>query len=421
MEENKPVENGQNIQQLISPAPKSTNFLLIGLIIIFIAVFTSAGTFLFMSQKQKVAEVTPSPKIEISPAPTTDQTANWKTYTSKFGYMFKYPPTWATEESVGDQGAMIWSKPEYIQLSQQQREGFTKDDYATIEVGMYIKGSKVADNSDPTGKGLQTVNESTNPKDFATKLYGSMLLSSEDILLDGKPAVEFTVKRMVLKPGLSQYTQNCPPELEPCLIQNGTTKQVWTMSNGNILFIQYQYYKNYTGVNKLDSNFNLLLSTFKFTNETSNVNPTGSTDISTWKTYNATNFTVIYPADWTTKTDSGILEIYDPNSIQNQTTNGGGTTKIASKFIDIQVINSTQTVKEYVDKAITGPQYNGVEIKRRTLYINGLPAEIYNNAGEGQRGDIAVISNGKELAIINTDFNVDTKAGYILSTFKFTQ
>ena len=248
-------------------------FLLVGALVLFIAggaFYLGRSTLLRQdSTGQATPKPTPvpvttsqtpqsSPIPNVSPVPNgTGETANsdsiranWKTYTSEYGYSFRYPQSWEAVESVGDEGAMVYSKPEYIQLSEQLGQGFDKEDYAIIDVGMYLKGQQVAGN--------QTVSQETDVKDFVSRLYSSIIQSKEDTTLDGKPAVLVTLKRMVLPPGVAFGSQNDP-------IQNGTTKSVWTKYNGNILFINYDYGRQYKDSNTLPIIFNQVLSTFKFT------------------------------------------------------------------------------------------------------------------------------------------------------------
>ncbi|MBI4035555.1 hypothetical protein HY383_01275 [Candidatus Daviesbacteria bacterium] len=225
------------------------------LVLIGILVLTAVAGGAYYLGKSQVTKPQPQNPVVVSPTP--DETANWKTYTSQYGYSFKYPESWGATESVGDEGVVIYSKPEYIQLIQQLEQGFDKEDYATVEVGMYLKGQQVADNSLGSNSN-QIISPDTDVKDFVSRLYFSIIQSKEDTTFNGKPAVSVTFKRMVPPPGVALGSQDPP-------IQDGTTKSVWTKYNGNILFINYQYGRKYMNSNALPIIFDQILSTFKFT------------------------------------------------------------------------------------------------------------------------------------------------------------
>lgn len=64
--------------------------IILALICLFVAATLLFNTLLLKGQKQP----TSTPSVSPTPAPKTmsDETANWKTYTSRYGYSFRYPP-----------------------------------------------------------------------------------------------------------------------------------------------------------------------------------------------------------------------------------------------------------------------------------------------------------------------------------------
>lgn len=147
-----------------------------------------------------------------------------------------------------------------------------------------------------------------------------------------------------------------------------------------------------------------------------------------WKTYESAIFSIKYPANWVAKTDLSVSdreEIYDPSSMRNSTGNGGGANASPIRYVNIAIISSAETEKQYVDEMTTNnPAYNGVKIARRSIVINGLPAEIFNESGEGSKGYDTVLSNGKQLLVMNipiSDPNTDLVINQMLSSFKFVK
>ncbi|HSX40781.1 MAG TPA: hypothetical protein VLF68_04150 [Candidatus Saccharimonadales bacterium] len=100
-----PAQTPPPVPPPVNQTPPASHFPKIFLIaiVVFILVVLGAGAFVLQSRnnKQKLAQVTPSPTTVQTPTPTPDPTASWKIYTNlKYHYSFKYPPQFKlTEEN----------------------------------------------------------------------------------------------------------------------------------------------------------------------------------------------------------------------------------------------------------------------------------------------------------------------------------
>lgn len=151
-------------------------------------------------------------------------------------------------------------------------------------------------------------------------------------------------------------------------------------------------------------------------------NPT--TAPNNWLTYSGSSYSIKYPPTWTTKAESSDVEsIYDSSTMQTKIQNGGGKMSVPTKYVNITIIASSETAKQYADKMTTNnPAYNGVNANRRTIVINGIQAETYMESGEGSMGYDVVIANGKQVVVLNipvSDPSADPTVQQMLSTFKF--
>ena len=73
---------------------------------------------------KSTASTTAAPATTTTPT-TTDETANWKTYTSSYGYSFKYPTNWILNSS--DPNVVAINSPENEALKGQNYEGYMMD------------------------------------------------------------------------------------------------------------------------------------------------------------------------------------------------------------------------------------------------------------------------------------------------------
>ncbi len=126
-----------------------------------------------------------------------------------------------------------------------------------------------------------------------------------------------------------------------------------------------------------------------------------------WKTYSSTDYSVQYPNGWTVEEGTnGLVEIFNPKTAVDAVGNGGGNHKIETEYVNITQVNSTQTVKQYVDEILkTNPAYINVStdvLQREVIKINNVTAEIMNDNGQAAAAKILHVSNGKKMFILYT-------------------
>jgi len=141
MEEiNQSIPQQTPIQQETSLQNSNSNWLKtlsIGLGVIGIGILIGIGGYLLGTKKSQP----PVQKVIPQPSPTSiDETANWKTYeNTQYGYLFKYPDTWAFKEEI----------PSFDEIARQE---FRKIDI-DLEMIVQLKKNKIdpknPDNIDP--------------------------------------------------------------------------------------------------------------------------------------------------------------------------------------------------------------------------------------------------------------------------------
>lgn len=307
MEENKPVEN---VQPIASAPPKSTNFLLIGLIVIFVAALTSGGTFLFMSQKQKVAEVIPLSQVQTKPTaiPTTDPTANWKTYiNNNLGFSFKYPSDWILTEPT---------KTDVVEVSKEKQS-------------KVVNGPKI------------NVNYYSNPKNLTLQELDQENSSYNNMQGKTNPGLYSTKNTPFIIGGINGfYQQNnlvCEPEVCPRYI---------VPTKDNVLLIYLHFFGNQQDQIGQKKVFDQILSTFKFINQTNqNEEQSSNPNLKTYtsKTLGIT-FTYLGKQDTTEITTkelgNKVCVTYDP---QDNTCSKG-------QFVEVFNKEKTQTLADAIKK-----------------------------------------------------------------------
>lgn len=144
-----------------------------------------------------------------------------------------------------------------------------------------------------------------------------------------------------------------------------------------------------------------------------------------WQTYSTKDYSVKYDSSWTIESaNPNLISISDPTSMQSVIGNGGGRSMTPSKFFTIWLKDTNQTVNQYVDQALKGPEYTGVDPERKSIQVGNNSGEIYKTAGEGSGNSYTIVfSNGSKVAIINipnSNPSQDKIIWNMLSSFKFT-
>ena len=98
--DNQPIQNPDPVSPVTAaptlpsePKRSLPKWLIAGIIVLVLLIVAGAGIyFLGKNQATKVVTLSPAPIAVLTPNPTTDPTANWKTYVNtKYNYIFKYP------------------------------------------------------------------------------------------------------------------------------------------------------------------------------------------------------------------------------------------------------------------------------------------------------------------------------------------
>ena len=210
-------------------------FALVVVLVIAALVIGIGGTVTYFKFSQK--QTYPSPSTvnrelatpSVSPSPTTDETINWKTYTSSdFKFSLKFPPDWkpALNSSTADINTIIFSAPDNGEIATPPE---------VIPAHYYARIVEVK---------VQNTDRSLTITDLKTDInnIASPNTAIEDIKIDNKNALRI---------------KNIP---------GGGITEIWT-SNGNRRY----YLSHFEGVevNKVDNPkyskiFDQILSTFRF-------------------------------------------------------------------------------------------------------------------------------------------------------------
>lgn len=318
-------------------SPKKSFFsgkLLLLLIAILILILAGGGTYLALALKSKpqpapiVSKITPTS----TPTPTPDPTASWKTYTNtKYGYSLKYPPSIFTgeanikEEVNGDVAFDYFKLPLSEKGPYPHSINISEDPIGSTTIDDYVKQIRAGDGELPK-------------------------LTREKILIGGKDA-----EKILGVPSANGQMLILVP------------------LNGKLLAIVLNpYHVSETSKVEADwvNDFNLLLSTIKFTDANQAI------DTSTWKTYTNTKvgYSLLYPNGWTIKQPNDTTtEFYPPGAelFNESSKNTPGNGSIPAFFVELidkpfnkkdDDIQSSTNQKDLVINGVTGKYYNVLRV-----------------------------------------------------------
>jgi len=244
----------------VQPEGKKFNIWLLVVIVFGILLLGLGGYFIMNQSKlqKPVVQITSTPK-PVSPTQAPDPTANWKTYTSIYGYEIQYPLGWKVNTTRWVEKGQL----EDIQLSLGENE----------EARIVFR-----DYSKPAQEG--------GPPIYTHEL----ILNKPKENTSAVSIDEWIKKELGNEFDLSDLTETKVAGIR-------SVKRNW--SNVETVYIPYKnriYSLSYTGGNNVSLPFDQILSTFKFTDQTQDL------DTSTWKTYThpQIGFSFNYPNNWDT-------------------------------------------------------------------------------------------------------------------------
>ena len=112
----------------------------------------------------QVPVATSAPTFSPENAPLSDETADWKSYTSSYGYTIRYPPTWEVKTSNWSEG--------------NQRYGLQKDDEVIVR---YLEPDQAPHGGFPYGITLNLKLPKDNPNKLGARQWAEKTLSGDEI------------------------------------------------------------------------------------------------------------------------------------------------------------------------------------------------------------------------------------------------
>ncbi len=360
----------------LAQKPKFPLAAIIGIVLFLLVAGGVAGFYAFKPQIMSLISK-PTPTTTLTPSPTPDPasnaanaTANWKTYTdSSRGYSMKYPPNFRTDEE-GREVVFPYTS------------NLKRTDFTNVSSGAFIYGPAPDNANDPLSL------DDFGVANFLGYLSSdSNVVENKQIALDGQPARMITVKHtdaysidVLFKYPTGTFGHNYS------YISLVSEKQ------------NFEIYK---------SEFDQILSTFKFTDQTQTI------DTSNWKTFSGTSFSIKYPPTW--GTDSNGLITKGRSSSQIST----GDFSAGMGWITIDYPNGSLEDNEKSLSELTKSEpiiLDGVSGVKLSGY-QGVAGSVFTN--------IVLLDNkGQVISLSFTTQDLPavpvSEFKQILSTFKFT-
>lgn len=358
-----------------------------GLIIIFaVAVLFSGGVLAYFKVQDSVEKTDTT-----NSTPTTDATADWKTYTnSTYGYSIKYPSNYSAKEWADTIKTGAAAEPNKDLLSV---IGFGSNS----KLGDYEESITVTNDTLERRRTLACYELNTDRNEIQTTVAGIQ-------------AYKITCKDVA-----------APNDMAPDAQRKGGEKNInFVFQKGDyvyvISYIQSDLAKDTSNI------FDDMVSAFQFTDVTAD-----------WKTYtNSTyGFSFKYPTDWTLETlQYADLLVYiglnQAGYVRKEGTDMPNNVNF-SLYESIAKLDSKQlnpsSLKDYLDKyaALSDPFYKNI-LPQKIGSINGYVADAGPNQFGGGRYYFAELPNKQIIKFWLFDEKKDQLTmDSILSTFQFTK
>jgi hypothetical protein len=366
-------------------------FLMLGILVLFVLVGT--GSYVLGTKTvQPEPQIQPAPAVKSTPAPTTDPTAEWKIYKSD-NYQLLYPPTWRIKESSN-----------FVSFIPPDTKG--NDSEGIIGVMTTKIDSTVKTQADAL-KVFRQYLESCDPETPQGCINGTATRKVSDY---------YKVEKQI-KIGDKILFQT----YGGCCMDIG--RHVFLYNNDYQYRITLYYTDQHVLKPKNEDIFNQILSTFKFSDQTSSV------DTSSWKTYTNTkyDFIIKYPQSLYTRV---ICPAPEENNLYLTVKNGQDEI-VANSCVRDSTYPFELTVSNIKNTNPKTDQYHQVTQKSITVY--GVKTQEFisqrteNAAGPAWEITVTVQKGSNYYNFyISESINIssiekgETMFNEILSTFKFT-
>lgn len=280
------------------------------LILLLVVILVSAGVIYYLGSKN--VSFTPAPTASQAPTGVLDPTSGWQTYTGT-SFSFKYPSNWQNlTDATGTDialGFAVGNSPAGIYLTISTNKAL---DLSTL---------KVCDSTTTTFPCLNTQTTNTT--------------------LGGKTAVKADLKYGITDSDFQIVQTTGTPLIQLKM----------DVSGGG-----------------LTSTFDQILSTLKFTD----VNQAANADLSTWKTYTNSGYSVKYPGDYFKFQDLNPDDLNYGEYVATSTPQGGNSPKFLGQNDVWLNTSSTENFYTSLDQYLTDQQDVYDDAVKTAVNIGGL-------------------------------------------------